>query len=482
MMASQLAELPTELLQHIATYLCSHCSEIDHKGSQSALRALSSSSSKLRDVAQPFCFHELNFFQGYWHMSSDKDAATFERMKFLAANPAIAEKVRKVTLLPQFIKTPERVDFVDEWAKKLLMIDAENPNWVEETQTGREMVRFCQFAIQIVIALLPNLEDVCISLVTESHIRHHGGSRSSFPWLQRRFKALGQQYNLPHLHTLRFTSSEEDEQFTLGSPAISLITSSSPSLRVLRFDGVENSDLQMKDFRAHKAVFRNIRSLFFSESEFADEETICDFVQMMPALQRLSVHTERQAPIRINDLLTGLASANNTLEYLSFEHKQSPHDETTKITKEALAKFSKLKTLRCGAPLYCEHWDEEYEEDGDETCLLNVLTDSIESLVIFVTEDSDFCNTAPDLHQLAGAIQKGRYPNLKLVQLEFSEPCSTPDLSSQITDANLDNLFCFDTRLQEACKALLKTRLRVWTRTVNTWFPYNWDVGGVRVA
>lgn len=415
-------------------------------------------------------------------MSSDKDAATFERMKLLAETPAIAEKVRKVTLLPQFIKTPERVDFLGEWAKKLLMLDPENPNWLEEAQTGREMVRFCQFAMQIVIALLPNLEDLCISLVTESQIRHHGGSRSSFAWLQRRFKALGKQYNLPHLHTLKFTSSEEDEQFTLASPAVSLITSSSPSLRVLEFDGVENSDLRMGDFRAHEAVFRNVRSLFFSESEFADEDTICNFVHMMPALQRLSVHTERQAPIRINDLLTGLGQANKTLEYFSFEHKQSPHDEITKITKEELTKFSKLKTLRFGAPLYCEHWDEEDEEEAGGTCLLNVLTDSIEKLVIFVTEHSDFCNTAPDLHQLAGEIQKGKYPNLKLLQLELSEPCSTPDLSSQITDANVENLFGFDTRLREACKALLKTRLQLWTRTVNTWFPYNWDVGGVRVA
>lgn len=415
-------------------------------------------------------------------MSSDKDAATFERIKFLAANPAMARNVRKITMLPQFIKTPERVGFVDEWAKKLLMVDAENPNWVDDTQTGMEMVRFCQFAMQIVIALLPNLEDLCISLVTESHIRHHGGSRSSFEWLQRRFKALGKQYNLPYLHTLRFTSSEEDEQFTLASPAVSLIASSSPSLRVLEFDGVENSDLQMQDFRAHEAVFQNVRSLFFAGSEFADEETICNFIYMMPALQRLSVHTERQAPIRINDLLAGLGQARKTLECLSFEHKQSPHDETTKITKEELSKFSQLKTLRFGAPLYCEHWDEEYEEEAYETCLLNVLTDSIETLVIFVTEHSDFCNTTPDLYQLAEQVQKGKYPNLKLLQLELSEPCSTPDLSSPITDANIDNLFGFDTRLREACKALLKTRLHVWTRTVNTWFPYNWDVGGVRVA
>lgn len=483
---SPLLRLPIELISATTVYLCSHCSDCDEKESRASLLSLSSTCSKLRQIAQPILYHDVTVFQSHYHFNEASDAKCFAKLIMLATTPRLAAGVRKLRTYHCTLDTKERRSKILPIAQALSFdvppdFLATAPDPPVRASAGQA---YFDILVETLICQLPNIQS--LDMVMDTH-DHYDPTSCATPLqhLARRFEARKPSPGLPKLQSATFNAHDEDMSFNLRCSGIRAIIGAAPTLQTLQFHGVDDTGLTMQLFEPYASTLVKVRNLQFWDADFPDASTVCKFVNLMPRLVSLSCHTMRTAPLDIGALLSDLGPASKTIQHFSFERKHGPYQDAWAVTKQDLECLPNLRTLRIGQALFCQHEDdvdpEHCDTDQDDystCCLLDILPRTLHTLVIIIDYDHDCCNCAPDIKQLATAINAGKYPNLARVQIDISDQCCQPTPSRRVSHSTVSAEVPPMRDWGNALQQLLQTRVTVWARNVNTWFPNEWHIGG----
>ncbi|PNY28102.1 Uncharacterized protein TCAP_01975 [Tolypocladium capitatum] len=447
---SHLLRLPTELQLAICAQLCLHCRggrvslpaddhDPDGRGGQAALARLSATCRELRSVAQPFLYHSPVGVKSY-----------FALVGAMLSNPgSIVERL-----------DGDAIGILERAARDLEL------TWI------RDVVRPEWLLVGVLITATRRLETLSLGISRIGNISHHvaAWTGSMVPMAST---------GLPSLRALRFFYERNEDLripgcgYGMSEPRVCALLDAVTSLRHLAFDGSigvrrqreENpdpdSDAWLYDDDEWLArPLRHVKTLAFvncdmdyDELRRAEFENLRRVVRLSPCLERfkyngaclatfnpryVDAHFTTNGTARLHlwasRVLEALESAQATLRYIYLDLSSSSLliDTITfrhLVSGEALAKFTRLETLKIDSTSFCRHMCPRcghnhagtYPTDNT-TCLTALLPKSIRSLTIKVSKISGIGADAltGDIVHLGKKTRQGLFPNLERLTVDMA--------------------------------------------------------------
>ncbi|KAK3901171.1 hypothetical protein C8A05DRAFT_16604 [Staphylotrichum tortipilum] len=401
MVQTNLMTLPQELLLAICSELCCHClrtpihDRVERRARQADLLSFSKACRRLHAAAEPFRYHGP-------FLGRELDLAFL--LRTLSARPDLAARVSEVAL-HSFFRLPSTIATLDETRP----ISASLPAILAVALSGlkprlRDLDGWTQHVAMLLslLELLPSPERLYLYLPGLFHLKQSFQSTKSFAGFWS-----------TSLKTLAFGSAGCDYPL---DDAVHLLRRA-PNLEILRCDQLQEvSDRFSASLRratpSDPAPLQSLTELALADMYL----TAADFGNLVspigPRLARVTIGrtANEKFIVEFAEVVTALQPWRNTLKELSFtiDGVALPYIAGLSPARR-LRKFEVLEVLE--TQTVC------FDLDGDvgpqEEALASALPPSIRRLRLLGSGD-----LAPGLWGLAGALEAGRFAQLRTVEID----------------------------------------------------------------
>ncbi|KAJ4316051.1 hypothetical protein N0V84_008050 [Fusarium piperis] len=186
------------------------------------LLALSQTCRSFHRLAQPIAFHRFHQVPSNWHTN-----AFVKFVRTLIERPDLAGKVKELcqhSYEPSGWSNQQDFDMLMAAANRLGMGSVDDPDFESAKEEDVSAGKFC---MELLIALLPNLETLHLMFEDQGNYEH-----TTYTYLQRRLDNLGSGGTLKHLRRV-VLDTEEDWGFFFSTPAVGVLHQVAPNLTEL---------------------------------------------------------------------------------------------------------------------------------------------------------------------------------------------------------------------------------------------------------
>lgn len=502
-----LTTLPVEILSLILGYLCKHCSRpadlelSDLDDGKRALRSLCLVCRALRPAAQAFLVHSLWLRFGLRGFRKQKDDSNFAVLCTLIECPELAASVRKITLGgSEMVLGPERLGVVRDAERKRTFCTGAAPS------SDTDEVSFTRLTRDLFVSLTQNLTNLSFPLGFRRGENRTADLAAAVSFAKQTELVGGA--SLPNLQILTLFP-ERGADFVLNDPRISIFLSAAPNLRtlviaqvadIIDFVAVGMDQSSSASHQAHLGPFldelpimHHLKSIHLQNCLVADDASgrnlagLQTLLAIAPNLCRFqfspgfNINFNTLAGSRVLSILEPFY---DTLVDLGLRYSAAmSYLEGGTDSLHGISRFSKLQVLRLDEAAYCRNRHPGQAEADSRNidsgapvapeCLTRILPQSVQVLHLELMYG---CTEQHDALCLAAHIARGRFPNLRHVQIEANmrpPPHGAVQLRNgqQTTDAGLLDLSRDELAV---VTALMESNVGVWMRNAG-WFD-DWDV------
>ncbi|KAH8904690.1 hypothetical protein BR93DRAFT_829779 [Coniochaeta sp. PMI_546] len=391
-----LVGLPPELVTHICSYLCPHCTGVRPRlpNRQPDLSRLSRTCRRLRDIVQPIVFHR-------FHDRQSSPGHRLRLLRVLSIRPDLGQNIKSLS-----ISEPDDHDALTEVDQQFIN-DSIVRLGLPPLPRGWNIDGYGEHRVlllELILLQTPNLEVLQIPLDydwTLNIIRH----QATRPFLQK----------LKSLRVEHFYIS--GDRYEVSMQAVDALLRASPNL--------ENLSLPTVTDCKGSYTLGNLRRLEFAEDCSIAPDVLSDFVASSPRLEVFALHWDALSTAyditedrRAVDAWVALEQRADTLRQIRLDIRDDlPLGHGNRSSMRDFGSLQVLKVNGHALAVLRQAWLRENPRARIDSFLSQLLPASITDVTFWRLDGA----LAPAMTRLAKVAAVGRYPNLRSVVLAPSE-------------------------------------------------------------